>query len=140
MGVWWLLINGGFDPSANLCLHVLGLRKRSCRACLLFLLFLSVWKFSWPVLSYLDYSFDLPSYVSDSTKRYTLLLLICLEAREVRFGSYSAWAEMTYLWRLSGMTEGRMKWCKTYFCHWTPGFFFREIAWLVNATLTLVIF
>ena len=140
MGVGWLLINGVFDPSANLCLHVLGLRKRSCRACLLFLLFLSVWKFSWPVLSYLDYSFDLPSYVSDSTKRYTLLLLICLEAREVRFGSYSVWAEMTYLWRLSGMTEGRMKWCKTYFCHWTPGFFFREFAWLVNATLTLVIF
>ena len=105
-----------------------------------FFVFLSIWKFSWPVKSYLDYSFDLPSYASDSTKRYTLLLLICLEAREVRFGSYSAWAEMTYLWRLSGMTEGRMKWCKTYFCHWTPGFFFREIAWLVNATLTLVIF
>ena len=105
-----------------------------------FFAFLSIWKFSWPVLSYLDYSFHLPSYVSDSTKRYTLLLLICLEAREGRFWSYSASAEMTYLWRLPGMTGGRMKRCKIYFGHWTPGFFFREIAWWVNATLTLGIF
>ena len=89
---------GSFDPSANFCLHVLGLRKLSCRACLLFFFFffLNIWKFSWSLLSYLDYSFDLPSYISDSTKRYTLLLSICLEAREERFGSYSAWAEMTY--------------------------------------------
>ena len=61
-----------------------------------FFFFLNIWKFSWSLLSYLDYSFDLPSYISDSTKRYTLLLSICLEAREERFGSYSAWAEMTY--------------------------------------------
>ena len=103
-----------------------------------FFVFLSIWKFSWPVLSYLDYPFDLPNYISDSTKRYTLLLSIYLGAREERFGSYSARTEMTYLWRLPGMTGGRMKWCKNYFSHWNP--FFKEMAWWVKATLTLTIF
>ena len=138
MGAGWLLINGGSDPSANLCLHVLGLRKRSCRACLFcFFKRLKV-LLTCAIIPWLFFWFA--SYVSDSTKRYTLLLLICLEAREGSFGSYSAWAEMTYLWRLPGMTGGRMKRCKIYFGHWTPGFFFREIAWWVNASLTLAIF
>ena len=132
MEVGWLLINGGFWPLCKPLLTCIGAEETFMQSLSSFFVFLSVLKFSWPVLSYLDYSFDLPSYVSDSTKRYTLLLLICLEAREGRFGSYSAWAEMTFLWRLPGMTGGRMKRCKIYFGHWTPGFFFREIAWWVK--------
>ena len=133
---------GGLTPlqTMHLCTHVLGLRKLSCRAYLLFYCFFKHLNVSWPVLSYLDYSFDLPSQGSDSTKRYTLrVLLICLEAREGSFESYSAWAEMTYLWRLFGVTGGRIKRCKIYFGHRSPGFIFREIAWWINATLTLTI-
>ena len=140
MGVGWLLINGEFWPLCKLQLTCIGAEKTFMQGVSSFFIFLSVWKFSWSLLSYLDYSFDLPSYISDSTKRYTLRLSICLEASEGRFGSYSAWAEMPYLWRLPGMTGGKMKRCKIYFGHWSPGFLFRETAWWVNATLTSTMF
>ena len=140
-----LLINGGGGgwPLCKLCTSAhtyWGWGNCHAEPVFFFIVFLSIQMFSWPVLSYFDYSFDLPSYGSDSTKRYTLrVLLICLEAREGSFGSYSAWAEMIYLWRLFGVTGGRMKRCKIYFGHRSPGFIFREIAWWINATLTLTI-
>ena len=98
MGAGWLLKNGEFWPLCKLLLTCIGAEKTFMQSVssFFFFFFISIWKFSWSLLSYLDYSFDLPSYISDSTKRDTLLLSICLEAREERFGSYSAWAEMTY--------------------------------------------
>ena len=106
----------------------------------IFMQSLSSFSFCFFKPSYFDYSFDLSSYSSDSTKKHTLrVLLICLEAREGSVGSYSAWGEMNYLWPLPGVTRGRMKRCNIYLGHRSPRFIFREIAWWINATLTLTI-
>ena len=138
-----LSIDRGVWPLCKLCTSAYmywGWGNFHAEPAFFFYCFLSIWKFSWPVLSYFDYSFDFPSYGSNSTKRYTLVFLICLEARKGSFGSYSVWAEMTYLWRLPGVTLEGVRWCKFYFGHRNPGFLFREIVWWVNATLTLTIF
>ena len=76
------------------CTLVLGLRKISCRAC--FFIFFVVTKQAHLTRTFMSLfldSFNLPSYSSESSKRYTLRLLLCLGRR----GEFQTWGQMNRL-------------------------------------------
>ena len=137
MGAGWLLKNGEFWPLCKLLLTCIGAEKTFMQSVSSFLFFFQAF----------ESSLDLCYHT-------LIILLICLatfqiQRKDTHCSCRYVWRQgrrdlevillgrNDLLWRLPGMTGGRMKRCRIYFGHWSPGFLFREIAWWVNATLTL---